>query len=37
VNSVLPLVLTPLVTIILKSLKKSKAIAPAAKAAAEPS
>ena len=36
-NSVLPLVLVPLVTIILKSLKKSRATAPAAKATAEPS
>lgn len=36
-NSVLPLVLVPLITIILKSLKKSKAPAPAAKATAEPS
>jgi hypothetical protein len=31
------LVLVPLVTIILKSLKKSRAPAPAAKATAEPS
>jgi hypothetical protein len=36
-NSVLPLVLVPLITIIVKSLKKSRATAPAAKAAAEPS
>jgi len=36
-NSALPLVLVPLVTIILKSLKKSRAPAPAAKATAEPS
>jgi membrane protein implicated in regulation of membrane protease activity len=36
-NSVLPLVLVPLITIIVKSLKKSRATAPAAKTAAEPS
>ena len=36
-NSALPLVLVPLVTIILKSLKRSRAPAPAAKATAEPS
>jgi membrane protein implicated in regulation of membrane protease activity len=36
-NSALPLVLVPLVTIILKSLKKSRAPAPAVKATAEPS
>jgi len=36
-NSALPLVLVPLVTIILKSLKKSRTPAPAAKATAEPS
>ena len=36
-NSALPMVLVPLITIIVKSLKKSRATAPAAKAAAEPS
>ena len=36
-NSALPLMLVPLITIILKSLKKSRATAPAAKATAEPS
>ena len=36
-NSALPLVLLPLITIIIKSLKKSRASRPAAKAAAEPS
>jgi membrane protein implicated in regulation of membrane protease activity len=35
-NSVLPLVLVPLITIIVKSLKKSRTSAPAAKATAEP-
>ena len=35
-NSALPLVLVPLITIIIKSLKKSRAAAPAAKAATEP-
>ena len=35
-NSVLPLVLVPLITIIIKSLKKSRAPAPAATATAEP-
>jgi hypothetical protein len=35
-NSALPLVLVPLITIIIKSLKKSRAAAPAARAAAEP-
>ncbi len=33
-NSVLPLVLVPLITIIIKSLKKSKAVTSAAAAAA---
>jgi len=36
-NSALPLVLVPLITIIAKSLKKSKVTAPAPKASAEPS
>jgi hypothetical protein len=36
-NSVLPLVLVPLITVIVKSLKKSREAAPAAKATAEPS
>ena len=35
-NSVLPLVLVPLVTIIIKSLKKSRSVVAAAKAPAEP-
>ena len=34
-NSALPLVLVPLITMIIKSLKKSRAHAPEAKAAAE--
>ena len=36
-NSALPMLLVPLITIIVKSLKKSKATAAAAKATAEPS
>jgi hypothetical protein len=36
-NSVLPLVLVPLITVIVKSLRKSRGTAPAAKATAEPS
>jgi hypothetical protein len=36
-NSVLPLVLVPLITVIVKSLRKSRETAPAAKATAEPS
>lgn len=35
-NSALPLVLVPLITLIIRSLKKSKAAAPAAKATGEP-
>ena len=35
-NGILPLLIAPLITIIIKSLKKSRAAAPAAKAAAEP-
>jgi membrane protein implicated in regulation of membrane protease activity len=35
-NSALPLILLPLITIIIRSLKRSKAAAPAANAAAEP-